>query len=350
MNRKRVALVATIVAGAVSLTGCVSSGQESDSSPASSSGDGSGTGLTQDMTLSDMRDTALSAFEGKKVIFVPQGLGAPIHDSQNEEFERQFSQLGIDYEVLDGAFDPAKQVAAVQSAIQKKPDLLVVVPLDPQLLAKLLKEAQDAGIYVVQDILQSTTVTDAYVGPDFDAEGQQLGEMVADRCAGEKVALLHALPDSSFDITTTAAFERVAKSEDMEIVSDQSPGLDAGKAASMAESIMQQNPDLCGLVGTYDETMIGAGNAVEAAGKSGKVGVWTLGGGNAACEGIKSGIFDGATGSAGPRVGIQSASVVQMLLESGLEPGAARFVVYTPTVQITPGNYWTANLCYNVLK
>jgi len=349
MNRTYLGLAATLTVGVLALTGCSSGQGDSDPTPQASSAGGT-IGLPTDMTLTSMRDTTLSTLKGKTVIFVPQGLGAPIHDSQNAEFKLQFAQLGIDYEVLDGAFDPAKQVAAVQSAIQKKPDVLVVVPLDPQLLAKLLKQAQDAGIYVVQDILQSSTVTDAYVGPDFETEGEQLGEMVAKQCAGQKVAMLHALPDSSFDITTTKAFKQVAADHDMDIVSDQSPGLDAGKASSMAESIMQQNPDLCGLVGTYDETMIGAGNAVEAAGKSDKVGVWTLGGGNAACQGIKDGLFSGATGSAGPRVGIQSASMVQMLLESGLEPGASRFVVYTPTVQITPDNYWTANLCYDVLK
>ncbi|TFC80530.1 sugar ABC transporter substrate-binding protein [Cryobacterium sp. TMS1-20-1] len=347
----KAALALPLALGLLLVAGCTSGAEESGpEQPLSVEGGSVEISLPADTNLADMNDVASDVFAGKSVIFVPQGLGYPIHDSQNAELALQMGNIGVDYEVMDPANDPQKQVANLQAAIQKKPDVLVVISLDPQITAKLLTEAQDAGIYVIQSNLQSTTITDAYVGPDFRDEGLLLGQLVAEKCEGKKVGLLHALPNSSFDIAATDGFKSVADESGMTIVSEQSSGLDPSVAATMSTAMMQQSPDLCGIAGTYDESMIGAGNAVSSAGKTGKIGVWTMGGGNASCIGVRDGIFDGATASNGPRLGIQVASVIQMLLESNIGAGNSRFAVYTPLIRITAENYFEPNICYSVTK
>ena len=72
----------------------------------------------------------------------------------------------------------------------------------------------------------------------------------------------------------------LAKHPEIKIVSDQSANYDPAKARAIMETVLQQNPDLCGAVGVWDSADVGIGAAVQAAGKTGQVFVVTSGGGN----------------------------------------------------------------------
>ena len=78
--------------------------------------------------------------------------------------ENRFDDYGIKLEVRDANFKSDVQLQAVSELIDEHPDVLIVQNPNVTLLAKELKRAMDAGIYVVQVNMASNTLTDAYVG------------------------------------------------------------------------------------------------------------------------------------------------------------------------------------------
>ena len=83
----------------------------------------------------------------------------------------------------------------------------------------------------------------------------------------------------------------LAKHPDIKVVSSQAADWDAAKAKAITQTVLKQNPDLCGIVGFWDGMDIGTAAAVKEAGLTGKVFVATSGGGErkGACDQVKSG-------------------------------------------------------------
>lgn len=345
-------LALALLTGMLVIAGC-STGQSKTPSAGASEDGGDGSargdiGLPEGLTFSDARVKALETLGTKKVIFVSATQGIPLTQSWTEEMQATFDTVGIDFTVKDSAFDPQLQLQLIEAAISEKPDLMIVHNLDVQLTAKQLQQAVDAGIYVIQLNLQSSTMTDAYVGGDFVQQGITLGEITARDCAGKEIAYIHQAANITADIEQSAGFMQVAEEKKMKIVSEQDATYDSGKANAITAAVLKQNPNICGVVGLYDEMMVGAATAVADAGLKDKVGVYVAAAGEAACLGMKDGTFKGAVGSNGRRVGTMAAAVAQTLLESNLTPGTARFYVLTPGYEITKENYAKANVCFNV--
>ena len=71
----------------------------------------------------------------------------------------------------------------------------------------------------------------------------------------------------------------LAKNPDIKVVSSQAADWDAAKAKAITQTVLKQNPDLCGIVGFWDGMDIGTAAAVKEAGLTGKVFIATSGGG-----------------------------------------------------------------------
>jgi Periplasmic binding protein domain len=69
----------------------------------------------------------------------------------------------------------------------------------------------------------------------------------------------------------------LAKHPEIKVVSSQAADWDAAKAKAIVQTVLKQNPDLCGIVGFWDGMDIGDAAAVKEAGLTGKVFVATLG-------------------------------------------------------------------------
>ena len=143
---------------------------------------------------------------------------------------------------------------------------------------------------------------------------------------------------------STPAF---AKDPAIQIVSEQAAQYDPAKARAIMETVLQQHPDLCGVVGNWDNQDVGAGAAIQAAGKADDVYVVTSGGGNQiGCDNIQKGLLDMIVSYDVP---LQGASMNQQIVETLLSPAAAgesKATYYTPLTlltkdNITPRNCWT---------
>ena len=97
---------------------------------------------------------ATTAAGGKvKVAFVPKLQGIPYFEAMNAGGKKAAEELGNIEWLYQGPTqaDAAAQADIVRSFIQQKVNALIVAPNDPDSMAPLLKQAQDAGIAVARE-------------------------------------------------------------------------------------------------------------------------------------------------------------------------------------------------------
>lgn len=197
---------ALAAAAVLTLTACTTGTSGSES--ASSGGDR----LPGTASASELRDHAINSLKGKTAAFVPVGMGTPLMEEWSRQMKRGFTAAGMKFVLRDPNWDTAKQAEAVQSLINDKPAVLVVHNFDVQILAKLIQQAEQAGIYVVQINMVSNYKSDAFVGADTIDLGRRIATDIVTQC-GKDTQTSHKIQIVQGDATsgfTLAGRVRVA--------------------------------------------------------------------------------------------------------------------------------------------
>ena len=292
--------------------------------------------------------------KGKKVVFVPLAMGFDLTEGWAAIMRRQAADLGYTFEIRDPNWSTEAGTRAITALISEKPDLLIIHNPDVQSYARLIKRAQDAGIKVLQVNLESALATDSYVGADWVKVGYIQADVLVKQCgAGSgksgKVAIMQGVPTAASNLYELFAYHDVfGKHPEIKIVSEQAANYDPAKARSIMETVLQQNPDLCGVVGNWDNQDVGAGAAIQQAGKSGQVYVVTSGGGTKdGCENIRKGLLSMTVSYDVP---LQGDALNQAIVELLLSPAKAaeiKTTYYTPLTLLTKDNL-TPRTCWSL--
>ncbi|WP_102957680.1 sugar ABC transporter substrate-binding protein [Mangrovicella endophytica] len=300
----------------------------------------------QNKGLENPRSTAFQeSLKGKKVVFVPLSMGFDLTEGWAAQMRKQADRLGYSFEIRDPAWSTDAGTKAIQSLISEKPDLMVVHNPDIQSYARLLKQAQAAGIKIVQINLESNTTTDSYVGADWSEIGRKAAEAVAEKCdAGKgvstKVAIDTGVPTAASDVFQLDGIYKVLDQHpDIQVVSQQATEYNPEKARSIMSTVLQQHPDLCGAIGIWDNQDTGTASAIKEAGKSDQVFLVTSGGGNqVGCENVKNGLFNLYISYNVPLQGDLLNQEIARLLMSDGTAGEVQTLYFNPLTLITKDN------------
>jgi ribose transport system substrate-binding protein len=300
------------------------------------------------------RNPFYDGVKGKRVVFVPLAMGFDLTEGWAAIMRKQAEDLGYTLEIRDPNWSTDAGTRALTALISEKPDLIIAHNPDVQSYARLLKRAMDAGIKVIQLNLESVVPTDAYIGADWSRVGYIQADILAKKCgAGSgksgKIAIVRGQPTAASDLYELYAYKQTfAKDPSIQIVSEQAAQYDPAKARAIMETVLQQHPDLCGVVGNWDNQDVGAGAAIQAAGKADDIYVVTSGGGNQiGCDNIDKGLLDLIVSYDVPLQGI---SINQQIVQTLLSPAAAdesKTAYYTPLTLLTKENITPRN-CWNM--
>ena len=240
--------------------------------------------------------------------------------------KRGLEPYGMKFVVRDANWSTNAGAQAVTTLISEKPAAIIVHNPDVQTYAKLLQRAEDEGIYVIQINMGSSYRTSAFVGANWIEIGERDTEAVVKACQGKsnKIAIIQGALSAAASAYTLKGVENVlAKHPEVKVVSSQAADWDAAKAKAITQTVLKQNPDLCGIVGFWDGMDIGTAAAVKEAGLTGKVFVATSGGGEqkGACDLVKSGAFDLDLSYDVPTQAADMVAIIKWLLSSGMKPG-----------------------------
>ena len=294
-------------------------------------------------------------YVGKTIAFVPVTMGIDLTEGWASVLKKQADTLGMKFEIRDPHFSADAGAQAITSLISEKPDVLIVHNPDVNSYAKLLKRAEAAGIHVIQVNMRSNYNSDVYVGADWIGIGEAEMQAVVDRCGAgtsQKVAILQGQPTSGSDSgMMRGAQNTLDKHPEIKLVANQAGQWDATKARAVIATVIQQNPDLCGVVGFWDVMDLGAAAAIKESGKS--IVLVTSGGGEQmACDNVANGVFQEEIAYPVLQQGQSLTDMVSMVLQSGQPAGKEKVVIYTPALRITketlhPGMCWSAKSLKN---
>jgi len=212
------------------------------------------------------------------VAFVPKIQGIPYFEAMNTGGQAAAEEIeGLEW-IYQGPTeaDPAEQTDIVRSLIQQQVDVIVVAPNDPDSMAPVLQEAQDAGIHVAtSDTDAPDSVREVFVS---QASPEGIGEYVVDTLVeamgGSGRYAIVSCGETAENLNTWIDVEReYTESEypDVEITDVVYAGEDQARATEMATDLMNADPELTGLVGQCTTSAPGVAQAVRDAGRIGEV-------------------------------------------------------------------------------
>lgn len=292
-----------------------------------------------------------SSFEGKTVAYVPVAMGFDLTEGWAAGLKAALEPLGIEFVIRDPNWSTAAGAQAITSLITEKPDVLVVHNPDVQSYARLLKKAEEAGIYVVQVNMRSSYSTDAFIGADYVGMGEQIAERLVEKCSAEngasgKIAITQGVLTAAASAYQMKGINNVLeKHPEIQLVSNQAADWDATKAKNIAATVLQQHPDLCGIAGFWDVMDVGTASAIKESGKD--VYLITQGGGNqSACDGLENGTYSEVVVYNVPGQARDMADMIKQMLQLKQAPGTTRTTLFTPLEFLTkdnikPGSCWS---------
>lgn len=291
ISRKLAAVIAIGTAAALVLGGCTKKNKDDDAKPGASGGasqsdstapsSGSEAGSAAGASSGSSTPAAAAGLEKAtkdyKIAFVPKLQGIAYFEAMNAGGKEAAAALGVTW-LYQGsiAAEAAAQADVARSFIQQKVDVLFVAPNDPDSMAPLIKQAQDAGIKVGTSDTDAPNSTREVMVLMASAEGigkantdalmsatSGKGKFAIVSC-GETAAQLNQW----IDVIKKYSKE---KYPDAQLVDTVYAGEDQAKAAQMATDLMNAHPDLTGFIGTCSTAGPGVAQAVQDAGKIGKV-------------------------------------------------------------------------------
>ena len=280
-------------------------------------------------------------------------MGFDLTEGWAAQMRKQAARLNYSFEIRDPAWSTDAGTRALSSLITEKPDLIVLHNPDIQSYARLINQAQAAGIKIVQINLESNSTSDSYVGADWTEIGEQAANAIVKKCGAgngvsRKLAIDTGVPTAASDVFQLDGIYKVLKQHpEIQVVSQQATEYNAEKARSIMDTVLQQNPDLCGAIGIWDNQDTGTASAIKQAGKSDQVYLVTSGGGNrVGCENVEKGLFNLYISYNVPLQGDILNAEIARLLMSDSPAGKVKTLYFNPLTQITkenvnPRNCWT---------
>lgn len=293
------------------------------------------------------------ALAGKTVGYIPVAMGFDLTQGWLDGLKKELEPQGMKVVLRDPNWNTNAGAQAFTALIAEKPAVIVIHNPDVQTYAKLIKKAEDDGIYVVQINMRSAQPSTVFVGADWVEIGERLTEGAVAACKGKsnKIAIVQGAPTAATSAYTLKGVENgLAKNPQLKVVSNQAADWDAAKAKALTQTVLKQNPDLCAIIGFWDGMDIGTAAAIKEAGLTGKVWLGTSGGGEqkGTCELVKSGAFDMNISYDVPTQAADMAAMIKWLVQGGVKPGAAKQNIYTTLIPVTKDNASKDGTCWKL--
>jgi len=205
---------------------------------------------------------------------------------------------GIEFNVLWPNWDLTTQNQMIDQAINDKPDMIILLPLDTEAGLIQCKKINEAGIplivahqLVVEEALQYAV---CWTGPDEWAPRRVLAEMIAEETGGTGgyAILTHNAGGSTYFSRAYGYITKLAEiAPDMELLDLQAPGLDAAAAKQVADDWIKLYGDDLKVIITagVSNQGVGAVEAVAAAGKEDDILIYGAGNSKIGNDMVKDG-------------------------------------------------------------
>jgi ABC-type sugar transport system, periplasmic component len=219
-----------------------------------------------------------------KVAVILKTLNSPFWAAMRDGIEADAAAKGYDVDIFaaQDETDLAGQVKIFEDVLSKDYDGIAVAPLTPVNLIPSVVEANKKGLNVVNidekidmgELKNAGGYVLAFATSDNVAIGEMGAKAIVDALGAEggEVAIVEGKAgNASGESRKEGAEKGFASASQIKLVDSQPADWDRQKALDVAANLLQRYPNLKGIYAANDTMALGAQQAVENAGKAGKV-------------------------------------------------------------------------------
>ena len=287
-------------------------------------------------------DNSGSRLAGKTIGYVTISSSAPWGGRVGTELERMAKEEGAKVNVLDAQTDVTKVAQYCQQMIDDGVDALCVFGGDPAANAEIAKTASEAGVPmflcgldVAEEGRQYAT---ACIGPDQEAAFYDIGQHIIEdngADAGSLVLYINGVPFLDDYIQRMAGFNRAMGETNYDMKEAQDAYSDRTQAKTFMEQWIQAYGDSIDIVmGSDDDLTMGAVQAIDEAGMTGTIKVYSFTGQNDAIQAVADGKLELTVMNRADDI---SAETIEAMVEY-FETGSTEYYHRTPLTYITADN------------
>ncbi len=220
---------------------------------------------------------ARAADQHNTVAFVPQIVGIPYFNAMQQGGQKAADALGVTF-IYSGPVDtnPVDQLQIVQSLVDQGVGAVSVSVLDASSIAPVVEAAKAKGVKLFtadSDAPQSGRAVYVAQATDEGLGFAIIDELVKRVGPDAKVGIVSGEATASNLNAWIGYMQSHAKDKypKLQLLAPQFAGGTAERAAQIAGDLMTANPDLKAIIGVASTTCPGVAQAIETAGKIGKV-------------------------------------------------------------------------------
>ncbi len=284
----RALLTALLLVAALAVVACGSTNDDDDSS-SSSSGSASG----------EEAQSSAEIKKGLKTVSIPKQLGNPYEETEHSGVSEALKEVGGSNRV-SGPTDASasSQVSIINSAVQQKPDAIIIAGNDPNAVAPALKQADKRGVKVVgmdSDVApDARTVFINQTSAPLIGKGQV--ELIAKQIGGKgEIAILSATANATNQNTWIKFMKEELKKpayKDIKLVKTAYGDDDDQKSFQETQGLLQAYPNLKGIISPTTVGISAAARYLSTSPKKGEVKLTGLGTPNQMRKFVKDGTVE----------------------------------------------------------
>jgi ribose transport system substrate-binding protein len=198
--------------------------------------------------------------------------------------------------ILDPNLNAVTQASQVESAITQHVNAVLYFPVNIKTARPILLKLKAAKIPVVnwgsRVVPSDRGLVVSYTGENSTYEGNAMGKQLCKDAAGKSttVAVVTGLPGSGATVQRTDGFNQAIRAcPNVKVVASEPGNFDQATALTVSNDMLQSHPDVNAIYAEDDIMGLGAIQAVQTAGLTGKVNVYGIGAERQFVAAIKAG-------------------------------------------------------------
>ena len=253
-NRKFMAVLAMILVCVLSAAGCKKNVGSPEDNP------------VQEEDEDGEEEDGQAEEEGYTFGFRAIDMENPYFITLENSIREALTERGDELITMDPGTDADTQASQIQQMIDDGIDAIFLSPVNWESITPSLQALKEAGVKIinVDTQVKEMDYVDAYVGSDNVEAGRICGQALLERCPeGGKVLILECPTQNSINDRITG-FEEVISNADpgFEVVARENTDGKFEKSLEVAQSALEEHPDVTAIMCGNDQIAVGAQTAV----------------------------------------------------------------------------------------
>lgn len=200
-----------------------------------------------------------------------QEMNNPYFVTMKDALQAAAKTIGAQLVISDAHHDVSKQVNDIEDMVQQGVKIVIINPTDSAGVSSIVKSVHDRKIPIVSVDAQANGPIDSFVGSkNYDA-GFKACTYLGQTIKGGNVGIVDGIPVVPILQRVKGCRAALAKFPEVKIVSVQNGKQERDQALTVAENMLQANPDLKGIFSVNDNGSLGVLSAIEASGQDVKL-------------------------------------------------------------------------------